>query len=143
MADRGTSGGRGGVPGGGALVICVGQVVTDHTFRVDEVEPPPSKTTARSYAMSVGGLSANAAIAVARLGGRAVFWGRVGRDEAGEELKHALEAEGQIASAEHEVGGRVRREYRLTEKGRGALAKARGDWARQVRAVGAVIEGPV
>ena len=30
----------------------------------DEVEPPPSKTTARSYAMSVGGLSANAAIAM-------------------------------------------------------------------------------
>ena len=94
MADRGTSGEGTGVAGGGALVICVGQVVTDHTFRVDEVEPPPSKTTARSYAMSVGGLSANAAIAVARLGGRAVFWGRVGRDEAGEELKHALEAEG-------------------------------------------------
>lgn len=54
---------------------------------------------------------------------------------------HALEAEGQIESAEHEVSGRVRREYRLTEKGRGALAKARGDWARQVRAVGAVIGG--
>ena len=77
-----------------AVVVCVGQVVTDHTFRVDEVELPPSKTTARGYAMSVGGMAANAAIAVVRLGGAAVFWGRVGRDEAGEELKHVLESEG-------------------------------------------------
>jgi sulfofructose kinase len=81
-----------------AVVVCVGQVVTDHTFRVDEVELPPSKTTARGYTMSVGGMAANAAIAVARLGGAAVFWGRVGKDEAGEELKHALEVEGVDAS---------------------------------------------
>lgn len=75
-------------------MVCLGQVVTDHTFRVDEVELAPSKVTARSYSMSVGGMAANAAIAVARLGGRAVFWGRVGRDEAGEELRQALEDEG-------------------------------------------------
>ncbi|MBP0446118.1 sugar kinase [Roseomonas sp. SSH11] len=81
-----------------AVVVCVGQVVTDHTFRVDEVEPPPSKTTARGYAPSVGGMAANAAIAVVRLGGAALFWGRVGRDEAGEELRHVLEAEGVDAS---------------------------------------------
>ncbi|HEY8612160.1 MAG TPA: PfkB family carbohydrate kinase [Roseomonas sp.] len=89
----GSMGGSGGTAKK-AVVVCVGQVVTDHTFRVDEVEPPPSKTTARGYAMSVGGMAANAAIAVVRLGGAAVFWGRVGRDEAGEELKHALESEG-------------------------------------------------
>ncbi|WP_052401265.1 PfkB family carbohydrate kinase [Muricoccus aerilatus] len=98
MSGGGVSGGAGVKGQGGALVICVGQVVTDHTFRVDEVEPPPSKTTARAYSMSVGGMAANAAIAVARLGGRAVFWGRVGRDEAGEELRHALESEGVDAS---------------------------------------------
>ncbi|GGK34770.1 PadR family transcriptional regulator [Deinococcus malanensis] len=54
---------------------------------------------------------------------------------------HALEAEGLVESEEHDVGGRVRREYRLTEKGRGALTRARGDWNRQVRAVGAVLGG--
>ncbi|WP_458097550.1 PfkB family carbohydrate kinase [Roseomonas sp. WA12] len=79
-------------------MVCVGQVVTDHTFRVDEVEMPPSKVTARGYARTVGGMAANAAIAVVRLGGRAAFWGRVGRDEAGEELRHALESEGVDAS---------------------------------------------
>lgn len=56
---------------------------------------------------------------------------------------HALEAEGLVESHEHEIGGRVRREYRLTEKGGGALTKSRRQWAEQVRAVGAVIGGPV
>lgn len=55
---------------------------------------------------------------------------------------HALEAEGLVESEEHEWGGRVRREYRLTEKGRGALVRARGEWSKQVRAVGAVLGGP-
>jgi sulfofructose kinase len=77
-----------------ATVICLGQVVTDHTFRVEEVELAPSKTTARGYRRSIGGMAANAAIAVARLGGHAVFWGRAGADEAGQELQDALEAEG-------------------------------------------------
>lgn len=52
---------------------------------------------------------------------------------------HALEAEGLIQSEEHEVGGRVRREYRLTEKGVGALGRSRRAWQQQVQAVGAVI----
>lgn len=52
---------------------------------------------------------------------------------------HSLEAEGHIQSAEAEVGGRVRREYRLTEKGRGVLERLRGDWKKQVNAVGAVL----
>ncbi|WP_338662008.1 PfkB family carbohydrate kinase [Pararoseomonas sp. SCSIO 73927] len=82
----------------GAVVVCVGQVVTDHSFRVDEIELPPSKVTARGYSVGVGGMAAHAAIAVARLGGRAVFWGRVGRDEAGVALRHALEEEGVDAS---------------------------------------------
>lgn len=77
-----------------ATVICCGQVVIDHTFRVDEIDPPPSKTTARAYHLGVGGMGAHAAIAVVRLGGRALFWGRVGDDEAGASASEALEAEG-------------------------------------------------
>ena len=52
---------------------------------------------------------------------------------------HALEADGQIESAEHEVSGRVRREYRLTEKGLKEAGRLRGDWQRQIVAVGAVL----
>lgn len=52
---------------------------------------------------------------------------------------HGLEAEGLVESSEYEVGGRMRREYRLTDKGQQALAQARGDWQRQMQAVGAVL----
>ncbi|NTY00562.1 PadR family transcriptional regulator [Deinococcus sp. JMULE3] len=54
---------------------------------------------------------------------------------------HALEAEGLIESSEHEVAGRTRREYRLTEKGRAALTRTRRDWQAQVGAVQAVLGG--
>ena len=73
-----------------AKVICCGQIVMDHSFVVDEIENPPSKVTAKRYHAGVGGMSAHAAIAVARLGGEVVFWGRVGDDAAGEALTTAM-----------------------------------------------------
>ena len=76
-----------------ARVICCGQLVMDHSFSVDEIESPPSKVTARRYEAGVGGMSAHAAIAVARLGGEVMFWGRVGDDAAGENLVEAMRAE--------------------------------------------------
>ena len=54
---------------------------------------------------------------------------------------HALEADGQIESTEHAVSGRVRREYRLTEKGLKEAGRLRGDWQRQQGAVNAVLAG--
>jgi sulfofructose kinase len=76
------------------LVICLGNVVADHTFRVDAIPQPPSKSIARSYALGPGGMAANAAIAVVRLGGRVAFWGRIGDDLNGRPLASSLEAEG-------------------------------------------------
>ncbi len=76
------------------LVICLGSVVVDHRFTVNDIPQPPAKETARSYGVGVGGLSANAAIAVARLGGRAVFWGRVGDDTNADIIADELTAEG-------------------------------------------------
>ena len=58
----------------------------DHTFQVDEVVQPPSKNRARGYTLGAGGLAANASVAVSRLGGRCVFWGRVGDDLNGRPL---------------------------------------------------------
>ena len=52
---------------------------------------------------------------------------------------HALESERQILSTEHEVSGRTRREYRLTEQGRREVVKLRSDWRRQIGAVSAVL----
>lgn len=87
------------------LVVCLGNVVADHTFWVEEIPQPPSKSTARAYSLGPGGMAANAAIAVARLGGRAAFWGRIGDDLNGEPLAEALTAEGVDISGLRRVKG--------------------------------------
>ena len=90
------------------LVICLGNVVADHTFRVEDIPQPPAKIPARSYSVGAGGMAATAAIAVVRLGGRAAFWGRVGDDLNGEPLAEALAAEGIDVSGLRRVpGGRT------------------------------------
>lgn len=90
------------------LVICLGNVVADHTFKVEDIPQPPAKIAARSYSIGPGGMAANAAIAVVRLGGRAAFWGRVGDDLNGEPLAQALDQEGvDVAGLRRVAGGRT------------------------------------
>ncbi len=90
------------------LVICLGNVVADHTFKVEDIPQPPAKIAARSYSIGAGGMAANAAIAVVRLGGRAAFWGRVGDDLNGEPLAQALDQEGvDVAGLRRVAGGRT------------------------------------
>jgi sulfofructose kinase len=90
------------------LVVCLGSVVMDHTFHVDEIVQPPSKNRARSYALGAGGLAANASIAVSRLGGHCVFWGRVGDDLNGRPLLDALAAQGvDVSHCRLAPGGRT------------------------------------
>lgn len=81
------------------LVICLGHLVADHTFWVEDIPQPPAKAVARRYNLGVGGLAANAAIAVARLGGRVRFWGRVGDDRNGGPLAAELAGHGVDVSA--------------------------------------------
>jgi PadR family transcriptional regulator PadR len=52
---------------------------------------------------------------------------------------HRLEADGLLASAWSTAGGRRRRVYRLTRRGRAALAERRDDWNAFARAVEAVL----
>jgi len=52
---------------------------------------------------------------------------------------HRLEAEGLLASAWSTAAGRRRRVYRLTRRGRSALAERRSDWRRFAHAVEAVL----
>jgi DNA-binding PadR family transcriptional regulator len=57
---------------------------------------------------------------------------------------HRLENLGLIASEWKPVGGRRRREYRLTDEGIAALASERREWTLLVNAVSAVLpRGPV
>jgi sulfofructose kinase len=89
-------------------VVCLGSVVMDHTFQVDEVVQPPSKNRARSYRLGAGGLAANASIAVARLGGNCIFWGRVGDDLNGPPLLNALAEQGvDVSHCRLASGGRT------------------------------------
>lgn len=90
------------------MVVCLGSVVVDHSFWVSEIMLPPSKNVARQYRLGPGGMAANAAIAVARLGGKAVFWSRVGDDLNAPPLMTALEAEGiDISGMRRAPGGRT------------------------------------
>jgi PadR family transcriptional regulator, regulatory protein PadR len=52
---------------------------------------------------------------------------------------HRLEAEGLLASAWAEAGGRRRRVYRLSRRGRAALGERRAEWRRFAQAVEGVL----
>jgi PadR family transcriptional regulator, regulatory protein PadR len=52
---------------------------------------------------------------------------------------HRLERDGLLSSAWTEAAGRRRRVYRLTRRGRAALARRAGEWRSFARAVEAVI----
>jgi sulfofructose kinase len=93
-------------------VLCLGLSALDHIWRVDRLLSGDSeKIRSLDYATLGGGMAANAAVAVARLGGTAVFWGRAGDDAAGREMRAALSAEG------IDVEG-----FRLFEDGRSSVS---------------------
>ncbi|HLH88822.1 MAG TPA: PfkB family carbohydrate kinase [Xanthobacteraceae bacterium] len=59
-------------------ILCTGIAVLDEIFRVDEFPPADGKAQASDYVAVGGGCAANAAIAIARLGGQASFAGPLG-----------------------------------------------------------------
>jgi len=54
---------------------------------------------------------------------------------------HRLEREGLVRSAREAVGGRQRRVYELSRRGRTALASQRSEWERFSSAVSSVLQG--
>ena len=68
----------------GPEVVCTGIAVLDAVFRVAQFPVPEAKTQASEFMIISGGCAANAAVAIARLGGRARFAGPLG-GPAGEE----------------------------------------------------------
>jgi sulfofructose kinase len=63
---------------GARTILCAGIIVLDEVFRVDRFPQPDAKTQAQSFFVVNGGCAANAAVAIARLGGRAVLAGPLG-----------------------------------------------------------------
>lgn len=75
-------------------VICVGHSALDRVFTVDAWPQASAKVAAKAYAEIGGGMAANAAVAVARLGGEAHFWGPAGEDSVAEVMSAQLQAAG-------------------------------------------------
>jgi sulfofructose kinase len=75
-------------------VICLGLSALDQVWRVERrFSGGGEKIRSLDYSTLGGGMAANAAVAVAKLGGSAAFWGRGGDDAAGREMRAALAAE--------------------------------------------------
>ncbi|HEY0945954.1 MAG TPA: PfkB family carbohydrate kinase [Opitutaceae bacterium] len=74
-------------------VLCCGMLCADLAFRVARQPGADEKMQAEALLLCGGGPAANAAVQVARLGGRAAFLGRVGRDGLGAQLRAELESE--------------------------------------------------
>lgn len=68
------------------VVACAGIATLDHVFRVPSLPIGDGKYSATGYLAVGGGVAANAAVTVARLGGAATFIGCVGDDVAGDQV---------------------------------------------------------
>jgi sulfofructose kinase len=82
----------------GGRVICVGLAVMDQIYRVERLPDAPRKHFATGFREVGGGPAANAAVAVARLGGEAQLWSRLGQDFVGDRIARELEQEGVAAA---------------------------------------------
>ncbi len=74
-------------------IVCIGQAVVDVVMTVETMPRRAEKYRAEDAAIVGGGCAANAAVAIARLGGRAIWGGRLGQDEIGDLILRGLEAE--------------------------------------------------
>ena len=102
---------RGKTPAGNSAprVLCAGIIVLDEVFCVDEFPQPDGKVQAKGFFAVNGGCAANAAVAVARLGGRAALaapmGGPAGEDDNGDRVLAALARENVDCSACLRVAG--------------------------------------
>ena len=88
-------------------VICLGMSAQDAIYRVPTIPTAPTKVLATGYSECGGGMAASASVAVSRLGGNAVYWGRVGADPLGERILAELAADGVDVSSVRQVPGCV------------------------------------
>jgi len=90
-------------------ILCAGIIVLDEVFRVDEFPRPDGKVQAKDFFVVNGGCAANAAVAIARLGGRSFLAGPMGgpagEDDNGDRVLKALTRERVDCSACQRIGG--------------------------------------
>jgi sulfofructose kinase len=90
-------------------ILCAGIIVLDEVFRVDEFPQADGKVQAKGFFVVNGGCAANAAVAIARLGGRAALAGPMGgpagEDENGDRVLRALARENVDCAACQRIDG--------------------------------------
>jgi sulfofructose kinase len=74
-------------------IICTGHAALDRIYRIEAFPPTPTKIRAIEFVEVGGGMAANAAVAISRLGGKVELWSRVGDDAAGQTIKAGLKGE--------------------------------------------------
>ena len=89
-------------------ILCAGVAVLDQVFRVERFPAANAKVQAGAFVSVVGGCAANAAIAIARLGGRAELAAALGggpSDEVGDRILAGLAREGITCSGVGRLAG--------------------------------------
>jgi sulfofructose kinase len=131
-------------------VICTGHSALDRVFTVDAWPQASAKVVATSFAELGGGMAANAAVAIARLGGAAVFWGPAGDDGIADAMRAQLQSEGVDVRGLRRFAGLQSstsailidaRGERLVVGYRGSALRAPADWLPldQVAGAGALL----
>jgi sulfofructose kinase len=100
-------------------VICLGVATLDQIFEIDVLPAFPAKTTAQRFVVTGGGMAANAAVAVQRLGGRASYWGRMGTDLVGDQVLALLLREGVDVTHVHRIANAPTKANAILIDGRG------------------------
>lgn len=120
-----------------ARVICVGHAALDRVFAVESWPSGSGKIPAHRFEESGGGMAANAAVAISRLGGEAVFWGPTGEDAVAGAIRATLLADGVDVQGLRRFEGRTSshsavivddRGERLVVGYRGSALQAPADW---------------
>ncbi|MEQ1577526.1 MAG: PfkB family carbohydrate kinase [Hyphomicrobium sp.] len=75
-------------------IIVVGHSALDNIYRIEKFPATPTKVRALERLECGGGAAANAAAAIASLGGEVELWSRTGADEAGRSVRRSLERAG-------------------------------------------------
>ncbi|MEO8006460.1 MAG: PfkB family carbohydrate kinase [Betaproteobacteria bacterium] len=131
-------------------VICVGHAALDRVFTVDSWPGASGKIAAHHFEEAGGGMSANAAAAIARLGAQAIFWGPTGDDAIAVAIHAQLVADGVDATGLRRFAGHTSshsavivdaRGERLVVGLRGSALQASAEWLplEMIGAAGAVL----
>lgn len=132
------------------LVICVGHAALDRVYTVESWPAGSGKIPVRHFEEAGGGMAANAAASIARLGGRVEFWGPTGDDAVAAEVRARLVADGVPAgdlrafpglTSSHSAVIVDARGERLVVGYRGTALQAPADWLplHRIAAAGAVL----